>query len=100
MKTAFLVLCLLLTAAFGQHVGVTVSNEPQPYHAPSHPQHATVQALAVEHYVLGGTSYTSTQGERPIWELPQPLTQSLGETARILRKEHAKLKKARFLFEN
>ena len=101
MKTAFLVLCLLLTTtAFGQYGVASVSSEPQPYRAPTHPQHATVQALAAEHYVLGGTSYTSTQGERPIWELPQPLTQSLGETARILRKEHAKLKKARFLFEN
>lgn len=101
MKTAFLVLCLLLTtAAFGQYVGTSVSNEPQPYQAPSHPQHATVQALAAEQYVLGGTAYTSAQGERPTWELPQPLPQSLGDTARILRKEHAKLKKARFLFEN
>jgi len=101
MKTTFLVLCLLLTtAAFGQSVGVSVSNEPQPYRAPSHPQHATVQALAVEHYVLGGTVYTFAQGEKPTWELPQVPVESLGETARILRKEHAKLKKARFLFEN
>jgi hypothetical protein len=101
MKTAFLVLCLLLTtAAFGQYVGASVSSEPQPYRAPSHPQHARVQALASEQYVLGGTAYTPAQGERPTWDLPQAPTQSLGETARMLRKEHAKLKKARVVFEN
>lgn len=101
MKTAFLVLCLLLTsAAFGQYLGTSVSSEPQPYRPPSHPQRASVQALAKEQYVLGGTTYMSAQGERPTWELPQAPTQSLGETARILRKEHAKVKKARFVFEN
>ena len=101
MKTAFLVLCLLLTpAAFGQYVATSVSSQPQPYRAPTHPQHASVHALATEQYVLGGTTYTSAQGERPTWELPQAPTQSLGETARILRKEHAKLKKARVMYEN
>jgi len=101
MKTAFLVLCLLLTtAAFGQYVGSSASSEPQPYRAPSHPQHASVQALATEKSVLGGTTYTSAQGEKPTWELPQAPAQSLGETARILRKEHAKLKKARVMYEN
>lgn len=101
MKTAFLVLCLLLTtAAFGQYVGASISSEPQPYRAPSHPQHATAQTLAAEQYVLGGMNYTSAQGERPTWDLPQPPTQSLGEIARVLKKEHATVKKARFVFEN
>jgi hypothetical protein len=101
MKSAFLVLCLFLTTtAFGQYVGVSVSSEPQPYRPPSHPQHATAQPLAAEQYVLGGTTYTSAQGEKPTWELPQAPTQSLGEIARTLRKEHAKLKKARVVFEN
>ncbi|MBZ5655182.1 MAG: hypothetical protein LAO56_07865 [Acidobacteriia bacterium] len=101
MKTSFLILCLLLTpAAFGQYVGVSVSSEPHPYQAPSHPQHASVQAMAAEQYVLGGTAYTSAQGERPTWELPQAPVPSLGEIARILRKEHAKLKKARVVYEN
>ena len=100
MKTAFLVLCLLLTtAAYGQYYGA-ISSEPQPYRAPTHPQHATVHALAAEQYVLGGTAYISAQGEKPTWELPQAPVQSLGEIARILRKEHAKVKKARFVFED
>jgi len=101
MKTAFLILCLLLTtAAFGQYVGASISSQPQPYQAPSHPQHATVQAMAAEQYVLAGTTYTSAQGELPTWELPQAPVESLGETARMLRKEHAKVKKARVVFEN
>jgi len=99
MKTAFLVLCLLLTtAAFGQYVGV--SSQPQPYQAPSHPEHAAIHDLATEQYVLSGSNYSSAQGERPVWDLPQAPVQSLGETARILRKEHAKVKKARTVFEN
>ena len=56
--------------------------------------------MAAEQYVLGGTAYTSAQGERPTWELPQAPVPSLGEIARILRKEHAKLKKARVVYEN
>jgi len=103
MKTAFLVLCLLLTtASFGQYVGggVSISSQPQPYRPVTHPEHATVHPLAAEQYVLGGTDYASAHGERPTWELPQAPTQSLGETARILRREHAKLKKARFVYEN
>jgi len=104
MKTAFLVLCLLLTtAAFGQYFGgsaASISSEVVPYRSPSHPQHASIQPMAAEQYVLGGTNYSSAQGERPTWELPQAPVQSLGETARILRREHAKLKKARFVFEN
>jgi hypothetical protein len=101
MKTTFLVLCLLLTtAAFGQY-GSSRSSQPTPYESPSHPEHAAVHALAAEQYVLGGTSYLSAQGERPAWDLPHAsAAPSLGETARILRKEHAKLKKARFVFEN
>jgi hypothetical protein len=102
MKTTFLILCLLLTTAvFGQN-GSSVSSQPIPYQPPSHPEHAAVHALAAEQYVLGGTSYLSAQGERPAWDLPQAPSPSpsLGETARILRHEHAKLKKARFVFEN
>ena len=102
MKTIFLILCFLTTAAFGQYGGgASRGNQAQPYQPPSHPRQATVHALAAEHYVLGGRTYTSAQGERPAWDLPQAsAAPSLGETARILRKEHAKLKKARCVFEN
>jgi hypothetical protein len=100
MKTTFLILCVLLTtAAFAQY-GSSVSSQPQIYQPPSHPEHATTHALAAEQYVVGGTSYVTAEGERPMWDLPQTPAPSLGDAARLLRKEHAKLKKARFVFEN
>jgi hypothetical protein len=105
MKTALLVLCLLgTTGAFGQQPGGVVSGQPQSYQPPSHPAHAAAHALAAEHYILGGTKYVSVQGDRWTWDLrqvpTQSPTQSLGETARILREGHAKLTKARVVFEN
>jgi hypothetical protein len=109
MKTALLVLCLLgTTAAFGQNVAGAVSSHSHGRRPPSHPAHAATHALAAEHYILGGTKYFSVQGDRWTWNLPQaptesptlPSTQSLGETARILREGHAKLTKARVVFEN
>jgi hypothetical protein len=105
MKTALLVLCLLgTTAAFGQQPAAPVSRQPQSHQPHSHPGHAAAQALAAERYILGGTKYFSVQGNRWTWDLPQAPTQSptqsLGETARILREGHAKLAKARVVFEN
>jgi hypothetical protein len=105
MKTALLVLCLLgTTAAFGQQPAGMVSRQPHSHQPPSHPAHAAANALAAEHYILGGTKYLSLQGDRWTWDLPQAPTQSptqsLGETARILREGHAKLTKARVVFEN
>jgi hypothetical protein len=109
MRTALLVLWVLgATAAFGQHAAGGVSSRPHTYQPPSHSAHAATHALAAEHYILGDTKYFSVQGDRWTWDLPQAptqssalsSTQSLGETARINRKEHAKLTKARIVFEN
>ena len=100
MKTSFLVLFLFATsAAFGQWFS-SVSSQPNPYHPPSNPQHAETRALAMEQPVVGGTSYSSAQGERPMWEFKQEPAVPLGDIARILRTEHAKLKKARVKLEN
>ncbi len=100
MKTIFLVLFLFVTgAAFGQWVG-SISAQPQPYHPPENPAHASTHALAQEHSVLSGSNYTSAQGEKPAWELPQAPAVPLGDIARALREEHAKLKKARIVYEN
>ncbi len=99
MKTTLLILCLLLTsAAFGQYVGI--SSQAQPYHPPSHPATATTHALAPEQPVVGGSTYSFAQGERPMWDVPRPPETPLGDTARQLRKEHSKLKKARVVYEN
>jgi hypothetical protein len=100
MKTTFLVPVLLLSsAAFAQYVG-TLSSHPQPYRPPENPAHATTHALAQEQYVLSGTNYSSAQGEKPAWELPQAPAVPLGDIARILKEEHSKVKKARFVYEN
>jgi hypothetical protein len=100
MKTTFLVLSLLMTsAAFAQFAG-SMNSQPQPYHAPENPAHASIHALASERWVLSGTNYTSAQGEKPAWELPQAATIPLGDVARTLRDEHSKVKKARFVYEN
>lgn len=100
MKTTFLVLFLLATsAAFAQYAG-SINSQPQPYHSPENPAHASVHALAPERSVLSGTNYTSAQGERHAWELPQTPSTPLGDIARVLKEEHSKVKKARFVYEN
>jgi hypothetical protein len=101
MKTALLVLSLLGTAAaFGQQPAAPVSHQPQSYQSPSHPQHASEQSLAPEHYLFGAANYFSVRGDARTWDLPPAPTKSLGESARLLREEHGKLKKARVVFEN
>ena len=100
MKTAFLVLFLLVTSAsFAQYANY-ISSQPNPYRPPENPAHATAHALAVETWVLSGSNYTSDHGEKPAWELPQPPTTPLGDVARSLKEEHSKVKKARFVYEN
>ena len=100
MKTTLLVLFLLVTsAAFGQWASY-INSQPQPYRPPDNTAHASTHALAQEQSVLTGTNYSSAQGEKAVWELPQAPVVSLGEIARTLKKEHAKLKKARVVYEN
>jgi hypothetical protein len=50
--------------------------------------------------VLSGQSYSAAQGEKPMWEFPQASAVPLGDIARTLKVEHAKLKKAHVRFEN
>jgi hypothetical protein len=59
--------------------------------------------MAREQSLLGGSdTVTIAQGERPLWEVapPDPHTIPLGDTARLLKKEHETVKKAQFVFEN
>jgi len=104
MKPVFLALCLLgTTLAVGQ-AAHSASSQVQPYESPSHPQHAAPHALAMERFILAEANYFSAQGERKISDLPhaasQPPAPSLGETARLLKKEHLNLTKARIVFED
>jgi len=101
MKTAVFMLCMLCaTGALGQ-VGSALSNEAQKIDIPSHPQHASQQSLAQEQNILGNSAPTVTHGERPLWELaPVKEEISLGQAARIQRKQHSSDKKAPVIWHN
>jgi hypothetical protein len=101
MKITLFALLLLVTAsAFGQAAGA-ISAEAHMLQFPDHPQHADMQAMATEHFLVGGGSVTYAQGERPLWEFgpfsapPTPL----GDVARAYRREKLASKKAEIVFE-
>jgi hypothetical protein len=104
MKTVLLsLLVLFATAAFGQSGGGTVlSNEPQEFNVPSHPETAIAQPLAQGRNLLEPSGFSYAQGERPLWVFApkhkEPM--SLGEIARMLRKEHEATKKAEKVWTN
>jgi hypothetical protein len=101
-RTIILVFLILCTAAsLGQTAGV-LSNQPQVFRIPDHPQQAEPHSLATEHSLVGGSAdtYTYARGERPLWEFgsvsdPVPL----GDIARELRKEKLTTKRAQKVFE-
>jgi hypothetical protein len=101
MKITLFALFILCTAgAFGQAASV-LSNQPQILELPSHPEHAEAHALATEHSLVGGGTYTYAQGERPLWEFGSPLPEPtpLGDVARSYRKEKQAAKKAEIVLE-
>ena len=102
MKKTILALCLLsATAAFAQSYGTSyISSEAHSYQFSSHPAQATYTALSSGQSVVGGSSYTSAQGERPLSEFAQADSVSLGTIARELKKQRAELKKSRKVWVN
>jgi hypothetical protein len=105
MKVVLAILCFLCaTAAFGQSSvgGSALSNEPQMVQFHSHAARASQQELATPQDLLEKTSFVVIKGERPLWEMapPAPISKPLGDTARMLRKEHEISKKATVLWEN
>ena len=96
MKTLLLGFCIFgATAAFGQAAGA-ISNEPVPIRINSHEKHATQTALESEKSLLISSSPVSARGERPLWELMPPSEDvSLGQAARLLRKQHSDDKKSK-----
>jgi len=100
MKTTILLLCLLCaTAAFGQYA-VGYAPMQSTFHIPDHPTRAFAQPMLLEQNLLGINSFTSAQGEMPLWEAPfQSHEVPLGDVARALRKEHATAKKARLVLD-
>lgn len=101
MKTMFLMVFLLLaSAAFGQSYVGYLNSEPQVYHAPDHPAHASYAAIAQETNIAGGGSVSIATGEKPASDFPQAIAMPLGDAARELKKQHAQVKKARKVWEN
>lgn len=105
MKVTLLLFCVFCaTAMFAQYgSGVPVlSNQPQPIYMPGHPQHASQHAMSMEHAIVGTYTVTYARGERSASELTPKVVVSipLGDTARVLRKEHEAAKKAEKLWEN
>jgi hypothetical protein len=96
MKTLVLGFCILgAAAAFGQTASV-LSNEPAAIQINNHPARASQKSLASERSLLISSNVVSARGERPLWELvPSREEVSLGEAARLLRKQHAAEKKAK-----
>ena len=96
--TLFAIFILCAAGAFGQS---SLSNQPQIIEPPSHPEHAEAHALATEHSLVGGGTYTYAQGERPLWEFgsPLPVPTPLGDVARSYRKEKQAAKKAEIVLE-
>src|ERR1700737_2088447 len=105
MKTTLVVFCLfcIAGAAFGQAAvtGIGLSNEPVVYEFQSHVQHAAPQAMGNQHNLLIGSGNVQAHGVRPLWEVHTlaPVV-PLGDTARLLRKEHADAKKAEIVWNN
>jgi hypothetical protein len=102
MKTTIFVICLLCaTAAFGQYGSSGGPAMTSTVQMTTHPAYALSQPMGQEHSLLEGTSVTSAHGEIPLWEaVPEKRTTPLGDVARMLKKEHAKDKKARKVYEN
>ena len=99
MKTyLFLMVACVLWAvgASGQTMGSYLLNpQPQIFVMPEHPQHAIQTAMAQDQDLRERSGMTYARGERPMWELmPPPPFVPIADLARILREEHARVKKA------
>jgi hypothetical protein len=102
MKKTLVILCLICTAnAFGQIAASVISAEPQRIEVPSHEQHALQHSIGEEKSLLITSSNVSARGVRPLWELaPVKYEVPLGDTARMLKKQHDSAKKADIVWEN
>jgi hypothetical protein len=104
MKTALFVLFFLsATVAFGQaSAGAgALSAEPVVIQFAGHAEHASYQGMGQEQNLFQQSSNTQAHGVRPLWEFAVPsLVTPLGDSARVLRKEHADAKKAGIVWSN
>jgi len=91
-----LVLFAMLGSCHAQIAGTSVQplNGPS-YSVPDHPMHASQGSLRPETSLIGGSSYTYAQGERPMSDFPEyKYVKPLGDVAREYRQEHQGAAKA------
>jgi hypothetical protein len=106
MKVTFCVLGILCFAgmAFGQAGSATasgISAEPTVYEFQSHSGHASQQGMGQPQDIMEQSVNVQAHGVRPLWEFATPAhVVPLGDSARMLRKEHLSAKKADIVWNN
>jgi hypothetical protein len=106
MKITFCGLGILCFAgiAFGQAGSATssgMSAEPVVYEFQSHTGHAAQQGMGQTQDIMEQSINVQAHGVRPLWEVAQPAyVAPLGDSARLLRKEHMSAKTAEIVWNN
>jgi hypothetical protein len=105
MKMALcgLVFVCLAGAAFGQASSgaVGLNAEPVVYEFSSHQGHAAQMDMGQQQEIMEHYSHVEAHGTRPLWEFATPaFVTPLGDSARLLRKEHMGAKKAEIVWNN
>jgi hypothetical protein len=103
MKNFFFlfVVCGLCAVGANAQVSGATSSQAHALVMSGNPQHASQAAMAQEHSLMERSGTLSAHGQRPLWELmPEATVVPLGDSARVLRKEHAAAKKAVRVWSN
>ncbi len=105
MKITLCVLGILCFAgmAFGQSaIGASgMSAEPTIYEFQSHAGHASQQGMGQQQDIMEQSVNVQAHGVRPLWEVATPAyVVPLGDSARMLKKEHTSAKKAEIVWNN
>jgi hypothetical protein len=90
-------------AAFGQASvgGVGLSAQPVVYEFQSHAEHAAQAEMGRTQDIMGKFTSVQAHGVRPLWEFATAASVvPLGDSARMLRKEHLDAKKAEIVWNN
>jgi hypothetical protein len=102
MKKLIIFAMPLLVLMFCGAASAQISANVTPMQIPDHPLHAEPHDLAIERPIVGQgpNTYTYAQGERPLWEFPNPeQVAPLGDIARAYRQKKLAVKKATTVFE-
>lgn len=106
MKIALCVLGVLCFAgaAFGQSAGAVTSGlsaEPVVYEFQTHSARASQQGMGERQDIMERSTNSQAHGVRPLWEVATPAyVVPLGDSARMLKQEHASARKAEIVWNN